>query len=681
MRSTKTTLLFLLALAAFPGASSAQTYDSSGNGLLNGTYYARQVIYAIQTSEAPAGTVGEALNVQGTMTFDGNGNYTISGSYLDSSSGSVTPVTFTGSGTYVISASGEGYISAIDPEVDSTDQIVGLVSHGTPGIFIGSTTENAEGYNDLFIAAPVGSTEATNATLNGSYTAAYMDPTVPLDAYFTMNANGGGNIGAVNITGYLGTNGQSSQTLNGVTYSFSNGAAQLNLGGTASSTTLITGTELLYISPDGNFIFGGNYNGFDMFVGVRAASSNPSNSNGLYYQAGLDMDLSDVASTDDVYLDSYYGSINAFPCTSDNPCPTGATGNIIGHQRLNLPLSSVPYDFTYYDYYTLNGDGSSTDFDFSQTYWSTSDGTIRVGYGAGPVLSINVALAAPVLSGPGVFLSPQGVVNAASSAPFTAELSPGEFLTLYGTGLAPSVQSATSLPLPKSLNGVSVTINGLPAPLNYVSPTQISAVVPYFVATNSIAQIQVTNNNVPSNTVTQFTGTDSAGVFTFEPAGGLGLAAALDVTAGYSLVTTSTPAQIGDTVAVFLAGLGAVSGSPADGAAGSGNPPYNTTTNTPVVYIDDSAGNETQATVSFSGLAPGFAGLYQINLTVPSGVASGLATLEVTGANSDTLEALFPVGTPTDAATAAARARSAKRRVTHHHGTLARPTTVTANLP
>ncbi len=140
------------------------------------------------------------------------------------------------------------------------------------GVFIGSSTENGNGYNDLFIAAPVGST-ATNATLNGAYSVAYMDPTFPGggDALLTMTANGQGGIGTVNVTGYVGTNPVSTQTLNNVTYSFSNGAAQINFGGTSNSTALIGGTELLYTSPDGNFIFGGSYNGFDMFVGVRAS--------------------------------------------------------------------------------------------------------------------------------------------------------------------------------------------------------------------------------------------------------------------------------------------------------------------------------------------------------------------------------------------------------------------------
>jgi uncharacterized protein (TIGR03437 family) len=679
MRSIKTATLFLLALAAFPWQSSAQSYDSSGNNLLNGTYYVRQVIYVIQDSQAPGGSVGEAVNMQGTITFDGNGNYTLTnGSYLDASVGTVV-TGVTNAGTYAISASGMGYISAVlgNIEVDSTDQIVGLVSHG---IFIGSSTENAEGYNDLFIAAPIGalgatSPVATNATLNGTYQVAYMDPTVPEDAIFTMSADGAGNIGTVNVNGFFGNDGASSQTLTGVTYSFSNGAAQLNFGGTASNTTFFTGTELLYISPDGNFIFGGSFLGYDMFVGVRAATSNPTTSNGLYYQLGLDLDVSQVSEGGNEYLDTYYGAIDALPCTLANPCPSGATGNIIGHQRENLPLVGLPYDYTYYDSYTLGGNGSSTDGDFGQTYWSTKDGSIRIGYGAGPYLSLNVALQAPSFSGSGVYLNPTGVLNAASSSPFTAHLSPGEFLTLYGSGLAASTQSAT-VPFPNNLGGVQVMINDIPAPIYFVSPNQISVVVPYL-TTQAIAQIRVVNNAKDSNIVTQFVGQTSAGVFT-NPVGGIGYAAALHP--DYSVVSPDSPAQIGETVAVYLAGMGAVSPTVADGsAAPSSSLAY--TTATPTVNLYDQSGNGETATVSYSGLAPGFAGLYQINFVVPSGLVSSPATLEIVGPDSDSVEALLPFTTTTSDATPAARPKLAKPRTKLHHYPLARPVPVTGDQP
>jgi len=630
--------IVLLAALALPCAAQPP-FDSSGDALLNGPYYLRQVFYFVEDEE---GDIEEAMNVQGTITFNPGGTYNFSGSILDSSVG--TPQTYTSSGTYTISASGLGYISSPNPNFP-TDQILGLVSHG---IFIGSSTENPNGYNDLFIAAPVGSV-ATNATLNGSYTVAYMDPTYSSsqgpggDALFSMSADGQGHIGNVNVTEYLGaTNSPTTGTLSGVTYAFSNGAAQINFGGNSNGTALIEGTELLYISPDGNFIFGGNYNGFDMFVGVRGATSNPTSYDGLYYQAGVDLNDAPINSGYTL-LDSYYGSLNAF------------STNIIGHQRLNsLLLYDGSSDFTYYDSYTLNGNGSSDDSFFSQHYVSSPDGSIRIGYGIGPFLGLNVALMAPSLSGSGVYLSPVGIVNAASSAPFTSFLSPGEFITLYGTGLSSGDATASSLPLPITLNNVQVMINERPAPIFYVSPTQISVIVPYL--TESVAEIQVINNQVNSNIVTQFVGQTSLGVFTENPVGGIGYAAALHP--DYSVISESSPAQIGETVAVYLAGGGEVSPTVNDGEGAPSNP-LSQTGYTPLVYLLDSAGDYVQATsVTFSGLAPGFAGLYQIDFTIPSGLAAGDADLEILGTDSDTLECLLPIGSGTTANTEA-RAKSA----------------------
>ncbi|MGD0133019.1 MAG: hypothetical protein ABSE57_13290 [Bryobacteraceae bacterium] len=642
----------MLLLSACAWKSFAQpAFDSSGDGQLNGAYYMRQVFYFVSDQ---AGDLGEAVNIQGTITFNGSGAYSFSGSILDTAASSSTPVTFTTSGSYVVSASGEGYISGVNPTY-ATDQIIGLVSHG---IFIGSTTENSTGYNDLFIATPVSSTPATNATFNGSYAIAYFDPTfgttapTGADALLTLTANGQGNIGTVNVTGYVSTNtGASTQTLNNVTYSFSNGAAQLNFGGTASDTTLIGGTELLYISPDGNFIFGGSYNLFDIFVGVRAATSNPSSYDGLYYQAGLDLDETSSGSA----LDSYFGSLQAF------------TGNIIGHQReFSLPYYEGSSDFTYYDAYTLNGDGSSTDLDFSQYYLSSSDGSIRIGYGIGPYLSLNVALMAPSLTGSGVYLSPVGVVNAASSAPFTAFISPGEFLTLYGSGLAPTTTSS-GVPFPDNLAGVQVMINDVAAPIYYVSPTQISVVVPYIINPLSVAQIQVINNGSNSNVVTQFTGETSVGAFTNTPEGGIGYVAALHP--DYSIVSPSSPAQIGETIAIFVAGMGPVNNQPADGTAASSTN-LSTTTNTPDIYLTDSDGNlEQAASPAYSGLAPGLAGLYQINFTMPTGLVTGPnASIEIfSGVDSDTVEALIPFTTSTSSAKPADKAKSLQRPHVRRH--------------
>lgn len=649
---TKITSLVVLLLGACAWPSSAQpSFDSSGDGLLSGAYYMRQVFYFLADNN---GTIGEAVNIQGEITFNGGGSYTFAGTILDSATNSSTPIALNSSGTYVISASGEGYLSALNPNFPN-DQVIGLVSHG---VFIGSSTENGNGYNDLLIAAPIGST-ATNATLKGSYTLAYFDPTFGTsgvggggDALLTMAADGQGNIGTVSVTEYLGTNTSATNpTLSGVTYSFLNGAAQLNFGGSAASN-LIGGTEVLYVTPDGNFVFGGSANGFDMFAGVRAATSNPSNYDGLYYQAGLDLDNSPVVSSGYSLLDSYFGSLQAF------------TQEIVGHQRVNdLLVYDGSSDFTYYDSYTLNGNGSSDDALFVQHYLSSTDGTIRIGYGIGPFLSLNVAIQAPSFSGSGVYLNPVGVVNAASSAPFTAFVSPGEFLTLYGTGLSP-VTNSTGVPFPPSLNGVQVLINQIPAPVYYISPTQISVIVPYITVPASVAQIQVINNNTNSNVVTMFTGLTSAGVFTNTPEGGTGIAAATRPDG--SVISEANPAQIGETEAIYVAGMGAVNPSIADGTAAPDT--LNNTVATAYVYLTDSAGNFSTPTVTFSGLAPGFAGLYQINFTIPSGLVSGDGYLEVQGTDSDTSEAILPLTTTPTLAAARDKSKSPRpAHVVHRH--------------
>lgn len=590
--------------------------------MLNGTYYFRQVVYYYD----PTTGAYDFTSLYGNITFNGGGGYSISGTACDYDSGcgqGVQPATFTHSGSYVIGANGFGYITS---PYASGDLVYGLVSHG---VFTGSTTDTTQPYSDLFIAAPVGSTPATNSTFQGAYSIAYTDPTLPIDALFQLNPNGAGSIGSVSASGYYESGFNSagdvewspqSQTLNGVNYSFSNGAASVNFN-VGSSSTLLPPNVLLYISPDGNFVFGGAYNGFDIFVGVRTGSATP-NFNGVYYQAGIDSDIE--------FFDTYYGSLNAY-----------SDGTILEHQRIPELVSSSAGDYTFYDNYTLTGN-TYEDQELSQEFIFSSNGVYRIGFGnsissgVAPILGINVAIQAPSFSGSGVYLNPTGVLNDGSFAPFTARLSPGELIALFGTGLSSGTASASSLPLPNKLNNVSVTINGFPAPLIYVSPTQINAVVPFEVA--NVALIQVNNNGQVSNTVTELMNYDtSPGIFTYNPADGTGYAAALH--SNYSVVSPSNPAQPGETIQVYVTGLGAVTPSVTDGSAGPSNP-LSYTNNTIMADI-----NGTAASVGFSGLAPGFAGVYQLNITIPTtGLTAGDNPLDIDGPDSYTSEALISIG-------------------------------------
>lgn len=591
-------------------AAQTPTWDTSGNGLLKGTYYFREVIYAVGDS---AGNLGTAIALYGNATFSGSGTYTMSATVMDSRTG--FPQSGSLSGTYSISASGYGFINFT---IFGGYSVYGLV--GQQGIFVGSSTEG--GFNDIFIAAPVASPVATNATFKGSYWISDTDlsngtPVGAISSLFQLNPDGAGNLGNVSVSGYVGQGGAQlfTQTAQAVKYAFSNGAASVTFPN--SSSALVAGQKFLYISPDGSFVFGGSPTSWDMFVGVRVDSSTP-NFGGLYYQAGIDEDDSNLASGFGD-LDTYFGSFNA------------NGGLAVGHQRLSDAFLTDSFDLTYRDAYTVKADGTYSTT--AMRYVVGAGGTVRIGSGIGPFLGLNVAVAAPSLSGQGVFLNPVGVVNAASSAPFTAGIAAGELLTLYGTNLSTDTQIASSVPFPTMLAGVQVTMNGIAAPIYVVSPGQISAIVPYGVTT-PIAQIQVINNGSPSNTVTAFTSLTAPGIFTV-PAGGLGLGAILH--SDYTLVTTDHPAQVGETVSVFLTGLGAVNPVVADGAAAPLDP-FALATNAITAFVGG-----VQASVGYAGLAPGLAGLYQVNLTIPSGVTTGNATLAVAGPDSITSEAQIPV--------------------------------------
>jgi uncharacterized protein (TIGR03437 family) len=634
---------FFVLLAGFAGSAAAQTFDTSGNGLLKGTFNFREV--ALQVGDS-FGDFGESTALYGTISFDGNGGYTLNGSINDTMNGA-GPFNIT-NGTYSISASGLGFLSS---PIFQNVAIYGLVSNG---IFIGSSTEG--GVNDLFIAAPA-TPQAANANFSGTYWIANIDfpnppndvgdPTIATDALFQLNPDGNGNLGSVSVTGYIGGGGGATVTQNvsGATYSFSGGLGNLAFGGTATSQTLITGSRILYISPDGNFVFGGSASDWDLFVGVRTNSKTAPNFSGLYYQAGLDENESNLNNNGAV-LDTYWGSFSALN-----------TGILIEHQRLALGQASGggAFDYTFDDPFALNSDGISYDDNFLAEHYVIGDGgAIRIGFGVGSVLGLSVALQAPSFSGQGVYLYPNGIANSASSAPFTAGIAPGEFITLYGTGLAANTVVASSLPFPTKLGEVQVMINGRPAPIYYVSATQISVLVPY--ATElSVADIQVINNNAASNTVVAFVANTAAGVFTNNPSGGIGYAAAEHKDG--SLVSTSSPAQPGETILVFLTGLGAVTPPVADGAAGPTNP-LSYATNEPTVLIQG-----TQANITYWGLVPTEAGLYQLNVQIPTGLTVGDNYLDIQGLDSYTSEALISIGSGAAASTAAKPSDARPRRV------------------
>ncbi|MBL8216094.1 MAG: hypothetical protein JNK87_35560 [Bryobacterales bacterium] len=619
-------LRFLLPLLLTAAAAFAQTpsFDDSGNGQLQGAYAFRHVTWLVGDD---AGNLDRAAAVYGTITFDGNGNYTLSGSAYDSDEQRVLP--FTRTGTYRLSASGYGYLS--NPVVTNA-RIYGLLSHS---IFAGSSTDDE--LTDLFVASRTGST----GRFEGRYRIAEFsfpssDITAVRNSTFEWSPDGQGNFGAIQATGFIASRADAiTQNLNNIRYSLEGNEGLVTYGGTPGGSALLAGQRLFYPSADGSFVFGGSPAGFDFFVGVRVSNADaPGLLTGLFYQAGADIDASTLSDENYATLHTYYGSVNM------------NNGTAIGHQRVLTGFDEFAFDYSYTDQLSA-GQGNTYDDFLGFRHFSSDDGFVRVGFGQNQTIGLTLSLRAPELAGTRVFLNPTGVVNAASSTPFTAGISRGAFLSLYGTNL--STSTAIDSNFPNTLGGVQVLINGQQAPLYVVSPGLINAVAP-FNLTGDIARIEVNNNGQVSNAVTTFINATSPGVFTVPP-GGAGYAAAQH-TSDFSLVTPENPARPGETIAVYLTGLGDVRPPITAGTPGPTNPLSTTTVQTGT-YLDGE-----RATVTFSGLAPTLIGLYQINFVVPNNTPGGDRYLEVSGPDSYHSQALLPVA----GAARAAAPKSPRRR-------------------
>ena len=305
-------LSILLVTSAFAARRAATVnFDTSGNSILNGKYFFRILSTAVQSN----GTTLSARSASGSMTFDGNGNYTVSGQLLDSQTGQTS--TLSATGVYGVESNGMAYIANPLTPSDPAEQIYGAV--GKNNIITGSSTETVGDFN-LFVAIPAGDRAPTNATFQGTYWIGVLDyPQASLsnirNSLFQLTPNGQGGLGTVTVKGRdaLQQSTDLTQTSSGATYSFAgDGTGTLNIPapGGVSGTPLFSGNITFYVLPDGNYIIGGHTGAYDIFYGFRALSGGGSDSTykGVYYSAGMDADLFDPTA---LWMETFYGSVNA----------------------------------------------------------------------------------------------------------------------------------------------------------------------------------------------------------------------------------------------------------------------------------------------------------------------------------------------------------------------------------
>ncbi len=223
---------------------------------------------------------------------------------------------------------------------------------------------------------------------------------------------------------------------------------------------------------------------------------------------------------------------------------------------------------------------------------------------------------------------PQVIVDAAA---FQPGLSPGSLFSIIGTNLAAAQQQAGSPPLPPTLGGVTVTINGSQAPLLYIASNQINGQVPYETASGT-ASVQITTGGVSSAPLSFMVSSVAPRVFV-----GQGNACIAQNEDG-TLNSPSNPAKAGHYVVAYLTGVGTVNPPVATGAAAPTSP-FSYPPGPASVTLGSQSIQPT-----YLGLTPGTAGVGQANVLIPTSFTSGVESFSATIGGMESNACLIAVG-------------------------------------
>jgi uncharacterized protein (TIGR03437 family) len=215
------------------------------------------------------------------------------------------------------------------------------------------------------------------------------------------------------------------------------------------------------------------------------------------------------------------------------------------------------------------------------------------------------------------------VVSAANTASFVP-LAPGALISISGDRLAEGQAQANGAPLPQQLAGAQVVIGGRVLPLMLAGPNQLKAMVPFDLETNTRHQLVVVRSNTYSQPIPIDVADSQPAIFTIY---------AVRSGADPFPVTPASPAQAGDGLIVYSAGLGIV--NPTVNAGDASPSPAASTVQAVQMNIGGTDLNVDSAT-----LVPGMVGIYQVKSTIPSGLPGGDAipvTIRVAGQTSPAL--------------------------------------------
>jgi uncharacterized protein (TIGR03437 family) len=189
----------------------------------------------------------------------------------------------------------------------------------------------------------------------------------------------------------------------------------------------------------------------------------------------------------------------------------------------------------------------------------------------------------------------------------------------FATAAASAPAPSATNPLPTTLGDIQVLINGTPAPLYYVSPTQVNLVIPMGNPTSGTADVQVMRVSQSAVLAAGSLPLDAVSPALFTSSGN-GQAQVAALNEDGTINSPTNPVPRGKVIVLYGTGAGVVTNGPADGVPVSGA--TNTDIRPRVIIGTDYADDFIQ----YSGLAPGFPGMWQINVQIPSTVAPSILT-------------------------------------------------------
>jgi uncharacterized protein (TIGR03437 family) len=550
----------------------------------------------------------------------------------------VIPVTFNVSNSALLSVSVPAInITAVAGAAAMTQTVSVTSTNNSALAFSSTATTNPAGLTWLSVTPNAGSTpnnlqvtiNPTNlgvGTYSGSIivsstTSGIPPQTIPvtLNVVASTAVAGETKLTFTQAAGGTAPDSQSFQ-ISGVPTGATIGAISTVLSGSGWLSASASGNTVT-VTANGSQLAQGTYSGVVTVI-VPGAGASP-----LYIPVTLDV----TSATSAITLSASTASFNVL--TGSMSIPGSTTVQVTSSSTGSVPFTATFVPGTGGNFLTVTPASGNTPATLtlavnaavsSTLAAGTYTGDVQVSSGTGAVQTVKVTLLVSPTGTP-VVLS---ITSGASIQP--GAVSPGEIVTMFGNGIGPatpstgtSFQPTATGTVPTTLANVSVTFNNVAAPLIFVAPGQINAIVPYQVAGQTSVPVVVTNNGTASATFTVPVTATTPSIFSLGE-NGSGQGAILN--SDLSVNGTANPVSRGSFIAIYATGEGQLVPAGTTGCITGASLPLPK----PVGNVSVTIGGQT-ASLSYAGEAPDLVcGVMQINAMIPSNIAAGAQTVGLT---------------------------------------------------